>query len=127
MADSEICLILKEQPETLISFISVFNLKKGMLLTKENVSVDLLHTSALSSPTPALILDRTQSPNLAIDAPITFDIDYNVDNNLYKFLNSRLDGQVILGIYKHTKKLKLNKLVDMLIYKLLKEDLINYK
>lgn len=46
---------------------------------------------------------------------------------MYHFLNSTLEGQVILGKYKEKKVLNYTKLKDLIIYDKIKNDPINYK
>ncbi|XP_051169366.1 uncharacterized protein LOC127286810 [Leptopilina boulardi] len=50
-----------------------------------------------------------------------------VENELYKFLNSSLEGKVLLGIYKNTGVLDYTRLKKLIIYKEIAEDPINYK
>ena len=48
-------------------------------------------------------------------------------NKLYHFLNSTLDGRIILGVYEKTKCVEYGALNHLIIVKLLNKDPLNYK
>lgn len=151
LTNDDICSIMKDHSNFLIPFISVYNYEKGML----NVNCDVLNelmdvqeennendlntmncsTSSCSAPVSAnnsVALSGALVENLASQAnnsqvPIVISEFEYTDNDLYRLLNSTLPGKVILGVYKHTKKLKLTNLIDIITYECLKQDTINYK
>ncbi|XP_043472699.1 uncharacterized protein LOC122505258 isoform X2 [Leptopilina heterotoma] len=50
-----------------------------------------------------------------------------IENELYHFLNSTLEGKVLLGIYQRTGTLDYTRLKKLIIYKEIEEDPVNYK
>ena len=59
---------------------------------------------------------------------IIFEDGFNyVQNDLFEFLYSSLEGKIILGKYKNTKTLDQSRLTDMVILNALKDDPIDYE
>lgn len=131
---------------SLIDFISKYNFEKALCLKNyelaKNVTLEVevdenVDTSNYSQE-KRLKLDENISCNIEINhnLAVVSHSDANEEaasdaslkkNDLYHFLNSSLDGRIILGVYKNTKTLDSSKLKDLLIMNAIEEDPLYYK
>ena len=54
-------------------------------------------------------------------------VRYNIDSDIYQFLNSILRGKILLQKYKLNNTLDMTELKDLIIWHEIEKDPINYK
>ena len=140
LSDNKIVSLLKSDSNILISFIAKNNFEKGLLLLRgQNAPAcknsDIIVVEEMMSESMNDSLMRIEEESYTEDNAVTSEnssqnstnlINYP-QNDVYQFLNSTLEGQIILGRYLYSKHLDYHRLKEHLIMHYIKQDPVTYK
>lgn len=128
--------IITEKISASNSTMSNDNLDSSFQNIKVITSFSEISTSDLATPSTnndGIIID----PNISLkshctnakntESDLSDNNSFYIKNSLYYYLNEDLPGRIILGTYKLTMKFDRKNLTDLLMYRELRKDLLDYK